>query len=66
MTRIDFFSLMYLHLLQDDSLGVGSSSEGIGLPPCTQMGLFVVLVGPSLVTAMVDVLPGSTKTSWLS
>lgn len=56
----------YLHLLQDDSLGVGSSSEGIGLPPGSQVGLFEIVIGPSLVSAMVDVLPSSAQTSGLS
>lgn len=56
----------YLHLLQDNSLGVGSSSEGVGLPPCAQMGLFEIVISPSLVTTMVDVLPGCTETSWLT
>ena len=29
-------------------LGVASSSEGVSLPPCAQMSLLVVLVGPDL------------------
>ena len=36
------------HLLENNSLGVGSSSERIGLPPCSEMGLLVVLVSPNL------------------
>jgi len=57
---------LYLHLLKDDSLGVGSTSEGIGLPSGTQMSLLVVLVGPTLVATVVHMLPGSAQTSWLA
>lgn len=57
---------VYLHLLQDDSLGVGSTSEGISLPSGAQMSLLVVLVGPTLVATVVHMLPGSAQTSWLA
>lgn len=53
-------------LLQDDSLGVGSTSEGISLPSGAQMSLLVVLVGPTLVATVVHMLPGSAQTSWLA
>lgn len=56
----------YLHLLEHDSLGVGSTSEGIGLPSGSQMSLLVVLVGPTLVATVVHMLPGSAQTSWLA
>lgn len=32
----------------DGDLGVASASEGVSLPPCAQMSLLVVLVGPDL------------------
>jgi len=49
-------------LLEDDSLGVRGSSEGIGLPPGAKMSLLVVFVGPHLVTPVVDVLTGGLDT----
>merc|ERR1711926_11532 len=49
-------------LLEDDSLGVRGSSEGIGLPPGAKMGLLVVLIGPHLVAPIVDVFTGGLDT----
>ena len=36
------------YLLQDDSLGVGCASEGVGLPAGAQVSLLVVKIGPDL------------------
>lgn len=55
--------LLYLHLLKHNTLSVGSTTEGIGLPSGTQMSLLVVLVGPTLVATVVHMLSGSTQTS---
>ncbi|GMT25011.1 hypothetical protein PFISCL1PPCAC_16308, partial [Pristionchus fissidentatus] len=53
-------------LLEDDSLGVGSSSEGVGLPPGSEVSLLVVLVVPSLVTTVVAQLARRTDSHRLS
>merc|ERR1712211_51157 len=53
-------------LFKNDSLGVRSSSERIGLPTGSQMGFLVIFVSPDLVTAIVHVLTSSTKTTWLT
>lgn len=55
--------LQYLHLLKHNTLSVGCTTEGIGLPSGTQMSLLVVLVGPTLVATVVHMLSGSTQTS---
>ena len=55
-----------LHFLKNDALGVRGSTERIGLPASSQMGFFVVFVGPSLVTTMIDVLACCSKTSWFT
>merc|ERR1719220_3239565 len=56
--RVGLLSLN-TNLLQNNSLGVRSSSEGIGLPSCSQVSLLVVLVGPDLVPPVLHVLPRS-------
>ena len=53
-------------LLEDDTLGVGSASEGVGLPDCAEVGLLVLLVGPTLVTAKVLQLARGADSSWLT
>ena len=35
-----------------------SASEWIGLPSCSQMGLFVVEIGPDVVPPVLDVFTG--------
>lgn len=60
------FFIVYLHFFKYNALSVGSATEGIGLPSCTQMSLLVVFVSPTLVTTMVDVLSGCTETSWFT
>lgn len=42
-----------LHFFKNNSLGVGSASEGIWLPAGAQMRFLVVLVVPSLLPAMI-------------
>lgn len=51
------------NFFQDDSLGVGSTSEGVGLPSGSKVGLLEVVVGPPLLTPVVDVLTRSTNTT---
>merc|ERR1711881_499057 len=58
----DFVVLLDTDLLEDDTLGVRGSSEGIGLPPGAKMGLLVVLIGPHLVTPVVDVFTSGLDT----
>merc|ERR1719270_200140 len=53
-------------LLENDSLSVRSSSEGIGLPSCSQVSLLVVLVRPDLGPPVLDVLTGSSDTCRLA
>ena len=56
----------HVHFLQDDSLGVRCSGEGIGLPASTQMRFLVVLVRPNLdatVGAMLARSPDSVRFS---
>lgn len=43
------------HLLEHDALSVGSASKWIGLPSCSQVGLFVVQISPSLNPSILDV-----------
>merc|ERR1719239_250174 len=55
-TDQDLVILLNSNLLKNNSLGVGGASEGVSLPPCAQVSLLVVLVGPNLVPPVLDVL----------
>lgn len=63
--RLEFLQL-YLHLLKNDSFGVGSARERVSLPAGTQVRFLVVFVVPALVPAMIAQLTGSTKSTWLA
>merc|ERR1711998_201318 len=54
------------NLLQDNTLGVGGSSQRVGLQPGTQVHLLVSKVGPTIDTAVVTQLASSTNSTRLS
>ena len=47
------------------NLGVAGASEGVSLPPCAQVSLLVVLVGPHLVPPVLHVLTRCPDSSGL-
>ena len=51
------------YLLENDSLSVRSASKGIGLPSCSKMSLFVVKIGPDVLTTVLDVFAGGTDST---
>lgn len=53
-------------LLEDDTLGVGSTTEGRGLVGGTEQTLLVVKIGPTVLTAGVRELARGVKTTRLS
>merc|ERR1719225_935926 len=63
--RVGLLSLN-TNLLEDNSLGVRGSTEGIGLPSCPEMSLLVVLVGPDLVPPVLHVFSSSPDPCWLT
>ena len=58
--------MIYSHFLKDDALGVRGTSEGVGLPARSQVGLLVVVVSPPVLTAVLDVLTSSAQTAGLT
>ena len=53
-------------LLEDDTLGVGRSTEWRGLEGGSQKTLLEGQIGPALLTAVVAQLARGVETSWLS
>ena len=53
-------------LLEDDSLGVGSTTEGRGLESGTEQTLLVVEISPALLLAVSLELAGGVETTGLS
>lgn len=53
-------------LLNYNALGVGSSAEGVGLPDSAKVGLLVLKVGPSLLSAVSAQLAGGLDTARLA
>ena len=52
--------------LEDDTLGVGSTSEGVGLQGGTEVGLLVAQIGPALITSAVSHLTSASDSTWLT
>jgi len=56
------------HLLDDNALGVGSTTKGVSLEGCSQMGLLVAEIIPLLLAAVIPQVttgPDSTRLSHL-
>merc|ERR1719491_1691063 len=63
-SRVGLFG-HYADLLKNDSFGMRSSAERIGLPPCSQMSLLVVKISPYITATIFDVLTSSTESTGL-
>ena len=61
-----YFGIYLAYLFKNNTLGMGSSSERIGLPAGSQVSFLVVQISPSLDTTIFDVLAGSPDTSGLT
>lgn len=59
-------SYKYLHLFENNSFSVRSSSEGVSLPPGSKMGLLIILVAPSLRLMMLTHFTSRTDSLRLS
>ena len=57
---------MHVHFLENDSLGVRSSSEWIGLPSGTEVRFLVILVVPLLVATVCSLFTSRSETARLS
>lgn len=55
----------HAHFLEDDPLGVGRATEGVGLQRRAQMRLLVLLVVPLLVAAVAAQLTSGAETTAL-
>lgn len=53
-------------LLEDDSLGVGRTTEGRGLESGAESALLVAVVGPALLATVVAQLARGVESSWLA
>jgi len=56
----------YVHLLENDSLGVGGASEGGETEGSSESLTLVVLVSPTVLTASGAELASGLETSWFS
>ena len=60
----EYFS--YLHFFKNDTLGVGSTSEWIGLEGCTEICFLVTQIGPTLVSSAVSHFTSGSDSSWFT
>ena len=63
--RLSFIIMQDQLSAVDINLGVARASEGVSLPPCAQVSLLVVLVGPHLVPPVLHVLTRCPDSSGL-
>merc|ERR1711915_183024 len=53
-------------LFKNDSFGVRSTTERIGLPSCSQVSLLIVEISPDLITAIFHMLTSSSESTGLT
>lgn len=59
-------TLLSLHFFKYNSFSMGSTPERVSLPSCSQVGLLIIFVVPSLISAMVTQLSGSPQATWFT
>src|SRR5689334_9698209 len=64
-SRVRLLSLN-TQLLQNDSLGVRSSSERVRLPDGSQVSLLVLLIGPSVIATVQPQVASSPDSTWFT
>ena len=65
-TGSDSLAFWRLHFLDDDALGVGRTTEWVGLEGGAKVNLVVLLVGPLLGAATVLEVASSADTTWFT